>query len=258
MNTQNTEISAKQTITYKNLVFVGVAVLSFSLKVIYDWDKLIAFSPDVLGGLFLEIAPIIIIQLLALIGKRKDFSLKISKNLLSFSKTKTTENVPNTQEIATFFLNDNKTRFLGIVIVAFIIAVTYNFKSFLLLSPKFFVGFLISFLNTLFIWEGTHRFIQTLLKYYPHHQQTRKRLFVQLFFLIFYAFVVTFAVGSFSATFLPIQRENHNIWLNFGIALTPTLIISWIYETVFFFQSWKLNAQKLEQINKNKETLAFW
>ena len=88
MNTQTTETSPKQTITYKNLVFVGVAVLSFSLKVIYDWDKLIAFSPDVLGGLFLEIAPIIIIQLLALIGKRKDFSLKISKNLLSFSKTK--------------------------------------------------------------------------------------------------------------------------------------------------------------------------
>lgn len=252
-----TEDAPKQTISLKNLIFMGVAVLSFSLKVIYDWDKLIQFSPDVLGGLFLEIAPIIIIQLLALISKRKDISLHLSKKLCSSSKTKIITNNVMEDETVVIFANDIKFRFLAMVLVAFVIAVFYNSKAFLVLSNDFFIGFLISFLNTLFIWEGIHKFTQTLLKYYPTYQQTRKRLLIQSVSVVFYAFVVTLAISSFSTTFL-IIGEKHSLWTNFGIALVPTVIISWIYETVFLFKSWKLNSQKIEQINKNKEVLSFW
>ncbi len=242
----STENSQKLPLNIKNLIFTSVAVLSISLKIIYDWDKLIQFSPDVLGGLFLEIAPLIIIQMLAFLTKKKDFSNTSLK--INFQKT----NQKTSSQNATIWLNNALLRFLLIILLAFLITAIYNS------SAVFATGFLISFLNTFFIWEGVHRFVQMLLKYYPHYAQTPKRLIIQFTGITVYAFVVSLAVGSFGKTFLLVNYEENSILLGFMIALAPTLTITWLYETVFFFKSWKINTQKLEEMDKNKEILTFW
>ena len=236
----------KQSINLKNLIFTSVAVLSISLKIIYDWDKLIQFSPDVLGGLFLEIAPLIIIQMLAFFTKKKDFSNTLLK--INFQK----KNQKIASENATIWLNNALLRFFLIILLALLITTIYNS------GAIFAIGFLISFLNTFFIWEGVHRFLQMLLKYYPHYAQTPKRLMIQFAGILAYAFVVSLAVGSFGRTFLPVNYVENSVLLGFMIALAPTLTITWLYETVFLFKSWKINAQKIEEINRNKEVLSFW
>ena len=243
---ETTENLQKQPLNLKNLIFTSVAVLSISLKIIYDWEKLIQFSLDVLGGLFLEIAPLIIIQMLAFLTKKKDFSNTLLK--INFQKTK--QNKPS--ENATIWLNNALLRFFLMILLAFSITSVYNS------GAIFVIGFFISFLNTFFIWEGVHRFVQMLLKYYPHYAQTPKRLIIQFGGIVVYAFVVSLAVGSFGRIFLPVNYVENSVLLGFMIALAPTLTIAWLYETVFFFKSWKINAQKVEEINKNKEILTFW
>lgn len=247
---QTTENSPKQVLNLKNLIFMGVAVLSFSLKVIYDWDKLVAFSPDVIGGLFLEIAPIIIIQFLALISKRRDFSVKISTDFLKFPSRKV--NINNKM-----FVDDLNYRIIGIPLIALITGISYNLSAFSGFSSLFCFGILIAFLNTFFIWEGVRKIMQTLLNYYPNYQQTGKRLMIEFVLVLFYQAIVTLAIDSFGSV-LPIEQKHNSFWISFAIGLTPTLLVTMIYEMVFFFKSWKANAQKLEEMMKNKEVLNFW
>ena len=228
-------VEKTQHINLKNIIFGGVTAFSLLLKLFYDWDKLIVFSPPVIGGLLLEIAPFAIIQIITFLTTQKDMMSILQKN-----KAKQKEFVP---EVATILFQNIFLRFFLIVALAFILTLFYN------PYPDFWTGWIISFFNTFFIWEGIHRFVQMLLKYYPNYAQTPKRLLIQFVSVVVYAFVVSLAVGSFSEIFLPPNSPKYSILIDFAIALAPTLFFTWLYETVFFFRSWKINAQKLEKIN---------
>ena len=146
-------------------------------------------------------------------------------------------------------VNDRKARLIGIPLVGFGATLAYDWHRFVQLDINFLWGWLVAVLNTFFIWEGLRIVMRKLLIRYPHYEETKKRLLVQTVLAFTYTFLVTFLIDTFCSLIRPDYQKN-SIWIAFLIGLIPTIIVTLIYESIFFFNAWKSGIQRVEALAK--------
>jgi hypothetical protein len=146
-----------------------------------------------------------------------------------------------------YTLNDKWARIIGIPLLSFLIPVVLHFKDFLALNELYFFKVFIAFLNTFFLWEGNRKLFFYFRKRYPNYHQTFKRIFHQTFVSIIYTLFISFLVDL-----ICMLKEDFFLFKGFLISLVPTIIISLIYESTFFFLEWKSNVKRTEQLARQQ------
>ena len=143
-------------------------------------------------------------------------------------------------------INDKNARLIGIPLISLVTTIIYHKNDFPVPTIVLLIGFCIAFTNVFAIWEGTRKIFFILRKKFPNWEQTRKRLIYQGFIAVTYTFVVTFLVDIFCHYFL-IKGESKP-FSSFLIGLFSNSMVTLLYESVFFFESWKANVRKTEAL----------
>ena len=143
-------------------------------------------------------------------------------------------------------INDKKARLIGMPLISLIATILYHNGNFDLFNKVVLTGFFISLTNTFLIWEGTRMIFYKARKKYPNVEQTRKRLIYQSCIAVFYTLVITLAIDVFCYQLQP--KDQFKPFTSFLIGLFANFIVTLLYETVFFFESWKINVRKTEAL----------
>ncbi len=146
-------------------------------------------------------------------------------------------------------LKDQKARWIGIPLISIGLGFYIYPKDFFLhlnwSEAWHWLG--TTFFNTFFIWEGCrYIYIKSRMRY-PNYSQTTIRLFYEAVTIIFYVFIITSIIDYGYCHFI-LGKEAPPIFKGFKIGLIPTIIVTLIYESVFFFESWKTNVKKTETL----------
>lgn len=148
-----------------------------------------------------------------------------------------------TQEL---YVNDKKARLIGMPLISLIATILYHNGNFDLFNKVVLTGFFISLTNTFLIWEGTRMIFYKARKKYPNVEQTRKRLIYQSCIAVFYTLVITLVIDVFCYQLQ--SKDQFKPFTSFLIGLFANFIVTLLYETVFFFESWKINVRKTEAL----------
>ena len=147
----------------------------------------------------------------------------------------------------TVVLNDRKARLLGIPLLSIIIPMIAHSDVFFDFNRKEILHWVSTcFLTTFLLWEGNRRIFARSRRIFPTYNQTTKRLIYQTLASFLFTLVTSIVVDYFFCNY--VLGYNKSILTGFRISLIPTLIITLIYESVYFFQSWKHHVQKTEAL----------
>jgi sensor histidine kinase YesM len=116
----------------------------------------------------------------------------------------------------------------------------------------FLSAFLISFIRTALMWNGSMLIIMYAVKRYSMFRETFKLIVFQVFTLTVYVFFVESGEIITVKYLLKVTLSNTEMLGLFGVSLLITFMISSIYAAVSFFIQWKENlvrAQALEKAN---------
>lgn len=113
-------------------------------------------------------------------------------------------------------------------------------------------GFLISFFYTLAYWEGIRLIWLHLQEKYPHYSQTHTRLLRIGSAILLYGIVVTVCIQNLIALLGGFTCTLDMMVFGYFIGLIPTSLVLLVYETVYFFVSWKNNVQETEAISRTQ------
>ena len=148
-------------------------------------------------------------------------------------------------------LNDNWFRFLGMPIIAFTGHFIF-FNSHDTGEEDNFGIFLLSFFETLILWEANRLVILYFRRKFPSLEQTGKRIRMILLFCI----IVTVALRTLNIFIYDIiEVKTGNLELavyfkNIFIALFFVIIVGGAYEAIYYFRKWKVSAVEAEALKK--------
>ena len=149
----------------------------------------------------------------------------------------------------TVVLDDRKARLIGIPLLSVLSPLVTHSEVFLTFDVNGIVHWLSTcFLNTLLLWEGNRFIFVQSRRFFPQFSQTKQRLVYQTIASLFYTFLTTIFVDYFFCNQLLGWEERAPFLIGFRISLIPTMVVTLIYESVFFFQAWKQNVQKTESL----------
>lgn len=149
-------------------------------------------------------------------------------------------------ETPELYINDKKARIIGMPLISLITTIVYHKNHLNPISAVVLVGFCVSFANTFLIWESVRQVIYFSRKKYPHVEQTAKRIMYQSFLAILITFFITVLLDFFCTNI--VAKKEFRPFSSFLTGLLPTFIVTLLYETVFFFESWKINVRKTEAL----------
>jgi|GEM_PF-678833 len=145
-------------------------------------------------------------------------------------------------------LNDRLLSYFGIPVVALLMAIIMHFQ-FHSFSADFFFVSILSFGFTLLLWYGNRLIITKMRMIYPDYDQTMKRMFVQFMFNALFSVFTIFIIDCFLYIYvfhrIPTVRD---VLLDVSIGIIISGIMLIIYESIYFFSSWKLNILEVEQL----------
>lgn len=119
-------------------------------------------------------------------------------------------------------------------------------------NTSFWVVFMISFLRTTIIWNGSMAIINYSISKFSMFKETVKLISFQVFFLALFVIVVEYIEIYVIEHLLKIPIDTNEKILLFIVSLVITFMISSIYASTAFFIQWKHNlirAQVLEKAN---------
>jgi hypothetical protein len=146
-------------------------------------------------------------------------------------------------------LNDKKARLIGIPLLSLLIPLVTHSDAFIAEDGKEIIHWVFTcFLNTLLLWEGNRFIFSRSRQIFPQYNQTTKRLIYQTLASLFFTLIVTIIVDYGFCKYLLQYHKQPALLIGFRISLVPTVIVTLIYENVYFFQSWKLHVQKTEAL----------
>nr|WKN39778.1 histidine kinase [Tunicatimonas sp. TK19036] len=146
-------------------------------------------------------------------------------------------------------LNERIIRIIGIPLVGlfFMLLYSYDELTSLWITLR---EFAISLTFTFVLWEGNRAIVYNFRKWYPHNEQTPRRLLIQTPISIVFTIAVSFLL-DFLFRQLEVVLCEPGETLIFSITnLIPTVIIISIYEGAYFFEEWKKNFQRSEALAK--------
>lgn len=146
--------------------------------------------------------------------------------------------------------NDKWIRIIGYPIVIIIMSVIFGWDHLQAGEVRFLFAVLFSTTHTVFIWEGCRQIFLYMRKYYPGISNTAKRIIVQSALSIGYTLIIKIGIHQFEHIALPgiCDSEHINSISESLIVFIPLIIISLIYESVYFFEEWKKNIQQTESL----------
>jgi two-component system, LytTR family, sensor kinase len=145
-------------------------------------------------------------------------------------------------------LNDRKARLFGIPAVALAITVMKHFDDSILLNTEFFKYVVLSFTNTLLIWEGNRQIFIYARSRFPQYHQTRQRVVIQSVMSLVYTFLISLVVDYWLCNRILHLGKPVELFIGFRIALFPLVIVTLLYESVYFFESWRENVKQTEAL----------
>ncbi|MEI7584278.1 histidine kinase [Runella sp.] len=146
-------------------------------------------------------------------------------------------------------LHDTKARLIGIPLLSLLIPLVTHSDVFFLENGKEIAHWMTTcFLNTLFLWEGNRFIFNRSRQIFPKYNQTARRLIYQTLTSLVYTLLVTILVDYGFCKYMLQFNDQPPLFMGFRISLIPTLIVTLIYENVYFFQSWKRHVQKTEAL----------
>lgn len=149
----------------------------------------------------------------------------------------------------TVVLDDRKARLIGIPLLSVLIPLVTHSDVFLAFDVNGIFHWLSTcFLNTFLLWEGNRYIFIKSRQFFPQFSQTTQRLVYQTGASLVYTFLTTIIVDYYFCNQLLGWEERAPFLIGFRISLIPTLVVTLIYESVFFFQAWKQNVQKTESL----------
>ena len=148
------------------------------------------------------------------------------------------------------FTHERRLRLIGIPLVSLVFMFLYNDDP--LSSPAVvFQEFLISFTFTFTLWEGNRAIVMNMRRWYPHNEQTARRLIRQVPIAILFTTAASLFIYELFGWFgVVICDSVHDKVISTAINLIPTLFILSIYESAYFFEEWKRNFQRSETLAK--------
>jgi len=149
-------------------------------------------------------------------------------------------------------LNDRWIRYIGIPLVALLMAgiMRFEFQAF---SADFFFAFIVAFGLTILLWHGDRLIITKLRLEYPEYHQTMKRILVQFLFIGLFTIVTVFMIDCFLYIYVFHQTPSMHILLtDIGVGKIISCIMLIIYESIFFFSSWKQNILEVENLKSQQ------
>jgi two-component system LytT family sensor kinase len=149
----------------------------------------------------------------------------------------------------TVVINDRKARLIGIPLLGILIPLIIHNEAFSALDFKEMAHWIsVCLLNTFLVWEGNRYIFSRSRQFFPNYNQTTKRLIYQTLISLTYTLLTTIFVDYFFCDYLLNYHDHPPLLLGFRISLIPTLVVTLIYESVYFFQSWKHNIQQTEAL----------
>lgn len=147
------------------------------------------------------------------------------------------------------YIHDHKARLIGIPLLSILIPVVMHRGVFVTGSQTDIFYWVSScFMNTLLIWEGNRAIFIYLRKKFPHYRQTARRLIWQTLVGLTYTLLVSAFIDYFFCSKISKFDRVNEVLIGFKISLIPTIIVTLMYESAFFFQSWKSHVQKTEAL----------
>lgn len=144
-------------------------------------------------------------------------------------------------------------RLIGIPAIAFIMHLTLH-KGEVPVIPysSGWLGYLVSLCYTIAYWEGVRQIWMVLQRRLPHYSQTQKRLIIMAATVLVYGVVVTTVLENMSALLLGANCGLENIIKGYFKGLIPTTLVLMIYETVYFFYSWREKVIESEAMARSQ------
>jgi hypothetical protein len=148
--------------------------------------------------------------------------------------------------------NDLKIRLIGIPALSVLIALILMALKVGPPSVGFTDKLVLSFFNTLLLWEG-NRWLFILSRWrWPHYSQTRRRLFFQSAASLAYTFLMAGVLDNLVCTYVLGLDTKEPSLIGFFTSLVPTLCVTMAYESVHFFESMKQHIRQTEALARSQ------
>jgi len=160
--------------------------------------------------------------------------------------------LPVQTETGSFNPNDGLARLIGIPFISLLMHFTFHGLEEGRLHKSHIEGLFVSFLFTLAYWEGIRRVWGMLQEKYPHYTQTIERLTKLIGTVLLYGVVVTVVINYSSELIFGTACTLELMVQGYFIGLIPTFLVLLVYETVYFFESWKNKVKESEAISRTQ------
>ena len=146
-------------------------------------------------------------------------------------------------------MNDKWVRILGVPLVAVLMQFVYDGAAAFDHGPAVLPHLGVALVITITLWEGTRGLLVLMRRLLPRYDQTARRLLLQTMASLVFTFAATvFLRWAFHAAFGIVLCSKDQIWHSVLLNLVPTLFVTSLYESAYFFGEWKKNIQRAEAL----------
>ena len=144
--------------------------------------------------------------------------------------------------------NDRWLRLIGIPLVAFLVSVSYNAAVWQAGGWPMLREFAIGLVFTTVLWEGCRQIVIAARRRWPAYAETRRRLAVEVVGVAAYTVVADAALQALIGVWVSGPTEPLYDPALCLYSLIPTAILLGIYESMYFFNLWKTNLHRTEEL----------
>ncbi len=139
--------------------------------------------------------------------------------------------------------DDRLARLIGIPALSLSIALLLKYR-----DPEFTKVLIITFFNCLIIWEGCRQLFILLRRRFPRYNQTSQRLLYQGAAILLFTLLIAILMNGVCHTFWPGDPTPSTVADDFIKAIIPTICVTLVYESVYFFEEWRNNVKTTESL----------
>ena len=143
---------------------------------------------------------------------------------------------------------DRLARLIGIPLIALIMNILHKSHAYPGITNQL-ISYSFSLLFTFVYWQGNRLIWMKLLNTFPLYHQTKKRLLLLALLCTVFTFAATIILEN--TVYLITEKgfcAEMNVFKSFFSAFIPLSICLLVYESVYFFESWKENIKKTESL----------
>lgn len=148
-------------------------------------------------------------------------------------------------------IKDKWARIIGIPLISVIIPIIIDYDKMIVFDSTSLQHVIASLAFATAMWEGNRIIFFVMKEKFPGYQLTSKRIIVQTASSLLYTIIVATAISFvLSLVFLTYEFSRQHVYRDIFISIIPTLLVTSIYESVYFFQQWKQHIQRAEALAK--------